>query len=275
MEAEAVPIIRRARGYRLYDRDGRRYLDLSRDGGGALLGHRSGAAVSHMKSALSQGLFSAVPSVWEARLLRMIGGMFPGHAAVRLFSSPERALEAVSCWMGRRVDPAEVHDPALGSSAPAHASVFLWRPLVSEGEAGAVAGSWQAILPVLPLTVFGAPAPVCLAGHPERLVPDSDRLPGFLLAGALSGLVELRRSPGFSVSPAVLRAIDSSAGWARVGPYVRATFRREAFSGVFQAFLGAGVLLAPAYPGPSVLPGTCSPGEAQLLARLFSTIPGG
>ena len=30
--AAAVPIIRRARGFRLYDQHGRRYLDLYRDG---------------------------------------------------------------------------------------------------------------------------------------------------------------------------------------------------------------------------------------------------
>ena len=276
MGTEEIPVIRRARGYRLYDREGRRYLDLSRDGGGALLGHRSGSSVAEMKSALSQGLSTAAPSVWEARLVRMIAGMFPTHSAVRLFSSRARALEAVSCWVGQRILPVDVHDPALGLPQPTPPLASLWRPLVPGWDSGPGGHDSAAILPVLPMTICGAPAPVCFAGHPERPVPDSDRLPGFLLAGALSGLVQLKRADDhLSVSPAVLRAIDSAAGWARVGPYVRATFRPEAFSGVFHAFLDAGVLLAPEYPGPSVLPGACSPGETSLLARLFSSIPGG
>jgi hypothetical protein len=276
MEAEAVPLIRRARGFRLYDRHGRRYLDLFRDGGGALLGHRSGSAVSEMKSALSQGLVSGVPSVWEARLVRMIAGMFPGHATIRLFSSRAKALEAVSCWIGRRVDPSDVHDPALGGTPSARASAALWRPWVPGSDSSPGAESFPVILPVLPLTVCGAPAPACFSGHPARPVPVSDRLPGFLLAGAFSGLVELRGSrSSFAVSPVIVRAIDSSKGWARAGPYVRATFLPDAFAGVFRAFLDAGVLLAPAYPGPSILPGVCSPGEARLLAELFSSIPGG
>jgi hypothetical protein len=43
---------------------------------------------------------------------------------------------------------------------------------------------------------------------------------------------------------------------------------------VFAAFLAAGVLLNPRYPGPSILPGTVSAGEAALLLRLFATHPG-
>ena len=62
-----IPRIRRARGFRLYDMQGRRYLDLFRDG--ALLGHRDSGSLTAMKSALSQGLAAALPSVWEKRLL--------------------------------------------------------------------------------------------------------------------------------------------------------------------------------------------------------------
>ena len=45
-----VPVIRRARGYRLYGFDGRRCLDLFQDGGRAVLGHRFGPAVAAMAS---------------------------------------------------------------------------------------------------------------------------------------------------------------------------------------------------------------------------------
>ena len=44
---------------------------------------------------------------------------------------------------------------------------------------------------------------------------------------------------------------------------------------VHAELLAAGVLLSAGYPGPSVLPGECSPGETSLLADLFARIPGG
>jgi hypothetical protein len=274
MKVEAVPVIRRARDFRLYDLEGRRYLDLYRDGGGALLGHRSGTAVTQMKSALSQGLASGLPSVWEARLVRSIASLFPGHATVRLFSSRARALEAVSRCLGASVGPSDLHDPALAAAPPARPLASLWRPFLPD--AGFDPSAWTAILPVLPLSVCEAPSPACFAGPAGARAPDSDALPGFVLAGAFSALVRLTRSrTAFDVDPQVRRAVDASRGWVRTGPYVRAAFPAEAFPGVFGEFLRAGVLLAPAYPGPSILPGDCSPGEAQLLARLFSTIPGG
>ncbi len=274
--AAVVPIIRRARGFRLYDQHGRRYLDLYRDGGGALLGHRSGVTVTLMKSVLSQGLASSAPSVWEARLVRMIASMFSDRHTVRLYSSRPNALEAVSRSLGMRVDGSDVHDPALPADLPGRPRASLWRPFLPEAEQG-IADS-AIILPVLPLSVCEAPAPVCFPGLPAPEPPPSDPLPGFLLAGAFSALSRLRSGrlgDSFAANPVVEKAVDASSAWRRRGPYVRANFRAEEYPGVFAEFLGAGVLLSPKYPGPSILPGECSPGEARLLAELFTRIPGG
>ncbi len=72
-----IPVIRRARGFRLYDMQGRRYLDLFRDG--ALMGHRAAGVLTAMKSALSQGLAAALPSVWEMRLISALARSFPQY----------------------------------------------------------------------------------------------------------------------------------------------------------------------------------------------------
>ncbi len=289
-----LPRIRRARGFRLYDVRGKRYLDLSRDG--ALLGHRGAAALSAMKSVLSQGLATALPSAWEARLAAAILRLLPESRSVRLFSSRERALEAVSRFLGRRIDIQEVHDPALDSPAPDPMLPALWRPFLPIPKAAA------ALLPVLPFTLCGAPAPVCF---PTELAADqvpSDTLPGFMLAGALHGLNALseegragppsgragsppraggptptghaRKQPHWG-SRAVERVLDAARGWKRSGPYVRAVFPAAEYARVHAEFLAAGVLLCTDYPGPSVLPGECSLGETSLLADLFARIPGG
>ncbi len=271
-----VPLIRRARGFRLYDHAGGRYLDLYRDGGGLLLGHRSGATVTLMKSVLSQGLASAVPTVWEARLVRMISSIFPAGCAVRLFSSRTRALEAVSRFMGMRVDAKDVYDPAIHTSPATRPRAAFWRPFLPEDDIATPV--FPAVLPVLPLTICGAPAPVCFPEAASGELPPSDHLPGFVLAGASSALASVRgprQGHSFRANAVIQKTVDASAKWARIGPYVRATFDPEEYPRVFREFLRAGVLLSPVYPGPSILPGECSPGEARRVATLFTTIPGG
>jgi len=269
-----IPRIRRARGFRLYDVQGKRYLDLSRDG--ALLGHRGTATLTTMKSVLSQGLATALPTAWEARLIAALLRLFPECRCVRLFSSRDRALEAVSQYLGKRVNGQEVHDPALDSPAPDPALPALWRPFLPIPQGVA------ALLPVLPFTLCGAPAPACF---PKELPADlarSDPLPGFLLAGAFRSLSALReessaraRQQPLLGSRGVERALDAARGWKRSGPYVRAVFPATEYARVHAEFLRAGVLLCPGWPGPSVLPGDCSPGETRLLADLFARIPGG
>ena len=151
-----------------------------------------------------------------------------------------------------------------------------WRPFL------AVPVSARALLPILPLTVGGAPAPVCFpaaaAQGPSSPVPVSDTIAGFVCAGALRALAALS-DPGWAArlepaDPRLAAALDGGRGWARVGPYVRALFPAEDYARVHAEFLREGVLLCPAYPGPSVLPGECSPGETSLLADLFAGISG-
>ncbi len=95
---KGIPRIRRARGFRLYDVEGRRYLDLSRDG--ALLGHRAAGVLSVMKSVLSQGLSTALPTAWEGRLVSAIAGCSRAGDRCGLYASPERALDAAGRVLG-------------------------------------------------------------------------------------------------------------------------------------------------------------------------------
>ena len=266
--APVLPLIRRARGFRLYDMQGKRTLDLWREG--AILGHRGASALTAMKAGLDQGLAAGLPSAWEGRLCAALARMFPDYPSVLIFSSRARALAALSL-------PSDPWDPAAGAAAPGAAeaaSAALWRPFLPTAVGARV------LLPVLPMTVCGAPAPACCALGAFHALPASDHLPGFLLAGALRALAALsggspsRPSPRLG-NPILERAVDGARGWERTGPYVRAVFPAVEFPRVHGEFLRAGVLLCPAYPGPSILPGDCSPGENRLLADLFAGHPGG
>ena len=278
--AAVMPRIRRARGYRLYGLDGRRYLDLHQDGGRSILGHRGGRAVTVMKNALSEGLLSSLPSVHEARLLKALARAFSDYRSFRLFASEGRALEAASRALGAPVVPSEILDPAVCPAPAQRPRVARWRPYLPRQEAAWLDGA-EALLPVMLFAVGEAPTAVCFRAE---LSPDyfvSDTLPGFLLAGVLAAFSAVLAGDGASGAAAdanlrsVERVLDSSHAWARRGRYVRAMFGASAYPAIHRQFLQGGVLLSPSHPGPSILPAECSPGEGKALAGLFRDIPGG
>jgi hypothetical protein len=270
----AMPQVRRARGYRLYGLDGRRYLDLDQDGGRAILGHRHAAAVTAMKNALSEGLDSGLPSLYEARLLKALSRAFPGWGDFRIFASEARAFAAASRALGAPLAAADVHDPALDPAPGRQPRAARWRPWLP-AEAASILDGAGALFPLLPVAAGEAPAVVCFRAALPPDFPDGDPLPGFLLAGAVRGLEALSTDRGDPDLEPVRRALDGSSRWQRRGVYVRAVFAQAQYPGVHAAFLAGGVLLAPCFPGPSILPGECSPGEAARLAGLFQKIPGG
>jgi hypothetical protein len=234
------------------------------------MGHRGNGSLTAMKSVLSQGLATALPSVWERRLISSLGRLFPRYSEIRLYASPDRALEAAQRFIGE--GPAMLHDPALQAGPVGSVAAGFWRPLLPPP------ADFRVLLPLLPVRIAGAPAPVCFSADVPRTVPLSDTIPAFILAGAIRGFAAIVRcsEEGNPLSnPAVERALDSANGWARRGPYVHAVFPEQEYAGVHGGFLREGVLLHPAYPGPSVLPGECSPGETRLLVDLFTSFPGG
>lgn len=263
--AAGVPLIRRARGFRLSDASGRRLLDLWQAGGEAILGHRPARAGAAIKAALDRGLGAALPTVWEARLVAALAARFPACRTVRLYASRLRALEAASRVLGKAVAPADVADPALGAGGAAE--VGLWRPFLDDG------APWRVILPVLPFTVGGSPAAACFRDALPADVEPSDTVSAVAAVAALRGLAGI--ADGRRDDPFGPRDLEGCRGWERRGPYVRPAFSAGAYPEVFGEFLERGVLLAPRWPGPSILPGEASRGERDLVIELFHAFPRG
>jgi len=277
-EPPELPRIRRARGYRLYDERGRRYLDLWQNGGRSLLGHRPARQTTLLKDVLSKGLAADLPSVYTRRLERALAALLPGYAQVRVVASQEAALRLAGLYLGRELSAAEVTDPALADaprSAPSapgapRAEVALWRPGLE-----AVAGSPPAavLLPVLPFGLAGAPAAVCFAGPLPEGFPASEVVSPLLLAGALRSLADLKRIK----RPEALgdELLAGVRGWRRRGIYLTPCCEPARYGEVFRAFLEGGVLLSPVFPGPSILPGEeLSRGELRTMIGLFRRYPG-
>jgi hypothetical protein len=265
-----VPQIRRARGYRLYDQRGRRYLDLWQNGGRSLLGHRPARQTTLLKGVLSKGLAADLPSVYTPRLERALLALLPGYTHARVVASVQAALRLAGAYLGRQVSAAEVADPALAEGREV-AEVSLWRPGLEIG--GGDSRRAPVLIPVLPFGLGGAPAAVCFAGALPAGFPGSEVVSPFLLAGALRSLCDLQRR----VRPEWMgdELLCGLRGWRRRGIYLVPACGEDRYGEVFRAFLEGGVLLSPTFPGPSILPGgELSRGELQAMIGLFGRYPG-
>jgi hypothetical protein len=266
-----IPPIRRARGYRLYDYQGRRYLDLWQGGGRVLLGHRSLRLTHLLKNVLSRGLLADLPSLYGGRLERALAGLLPAFPRVRIASSLPAALALASRYLGREVSIEEIRDPAVESAGGNRsAEVAWWRPLMAgEPEAAALP---RVLLPVLPFAASGAPVAVCFGGPLQADFPPSETVSPLLLAGAARCLFDLRsyRRPEWARDD----LLRGAGGWSQRGIYLCARSAEEGYGELFAAFLKQGVLLNPSWPGPSILPGEASAGEVAAMIRLFRENPG-
>ena len=264
-----IPPIRRARAYRLYDHRGRRFLDLWQNGGHTLLGHRGLHLMGLLKNMMSRGLLADIPALQARHLEKALTLRLPGYPWVRITRSAEQALHLASLFLGREVNPEEVLDPALDPPERA-AEVARWRPLLDFPTTGP--GRPRVLLPVLPFAAAGAPAAACFDAEPAEGFPNSEPLSPVLLAGAARSLHDLARY----CLPEWYREdlLAAAPGWAQRGIYLRAECGQERYAEVFRAFLAAGVLLHPCYPGPSILPAEASPGEVAKMIQLFRENPG-
>ncbi len=254
--------MRRARGYRLYDRLGRRYLDLWQGGGSTILGHRSAGTVREMKDALSRGLFSRLPSDHQRRLERTILRMFPRYAQVRIYPCLCEALDAVSAHLGRRVAPEDVRDPAMGGPAPKEDAAAYWRPFLPAEDSAAMSA---VLIPILPVGWEAGAVPVCFR---SSRAPDPPwAVSPAACAGALRALADL---PAALPHDGRLSAsLEGACSWRLTGPYLAYTSDPRDYPAVFSRFLEAGVLLSPDSRAPSILPRELSDGERGLLLQLF------
>jgi len=95
-----LPAIRRARGYRLYAEDGRRFLDLWQEGGPGMLGAKGTGLGTAVKAAVDKGLAKPFPSIHERRLEKELLLLHPDYRAVRLFPDLGAALAALARAFG-------------------------------------------------------------------------------------------------------------------------------------------------------------------------------
>jgi hypothetical protein len=289
-----LPPIRRARFWRLYAEDGRRFLDLWMDGGRAILGAKGTGIGTVVKAAVDLGLARPLPSIRSRRLERELFARWPGWAAVRLYRDEGRALAALARALGPAADPSRLLlDPAR---RPPDASVRPASPSAGPSGSGAEpafpgprtepaalvlrpfadalgdidpAPALPAALPLLPCPRAFAPCAILFRDPSlaER-AGESDLVPPMLLAAASRSLAELARFSR-TYGEAHWRRVDRRLGpfFERRGPYLYARATQGDYEALFRAALGSGVLLSPDPGLPSIVPGDFDDGELAALAK--------
>ena len=271
-----LPVVRRAREFHLYTHDGRRLLDLYLDGGAAMLGHRPPSLGRELKNVLERGLTANLPSVHGARLVRGLRAELPGHRWFGIAAGADAAWRLLRARVaGLPASPRQAADP-LYDPDWRQAPAAWWRPLCGQQPPG---GGWleqgpAALLHRLPFRIGAGPVTVSTR-EPDRGSPPpaAGSVSPLLLSGAAAALRQLARGAPQRLAAAQQWPAELGA-WRRHGIYLVADYPPRRHADVHAAFLDAGVLLNPRYPGPHILPASASRGEWQLLRRLFATLPG-
>jgi len=273
---ETFPVVRRARGWRLYGADNSRILDMYLDGGRSVTGRRSGASGRLEKECIDRGLDSSLPTFWKRRLEKEILAWLPGYARVRFFASEAEALLALAdkdADFARRLRAGDSFPDALRFFAE---SVFVEAPfsayrtdLAKDLATCAFGGGLaMAILPLAPAWSLG----VILEKEESENWGDraaAAPIPTIRLAAAaraLSDFTAFAKDFGekkwAAIDPFIARL------FLRSGPWLYPAYPREAHGEVFAACLKKNILISPDYDLPSLVPGEFEAGEVSPLRSI-------
>lgn len=86
------PVLARGRGARVWDVEGREYLDLLCAWGPLVLGHSHPAITRAVQQALEDGTIFGAPTAWELELARMVRSCYPSMEMVRFVNSGAEAV---------------------------------------------------------------------------------------------------------------------------------------------------------------------------------------
>jgi len=250
-----LPVVLRARGFRLYTQSGR-LIDLWQNGGAAVLGHTPPNILHDMKNTASRGLYAPFPHFTEGRFIKALSKLLPG-CSFRLYAAPPPEL--VSLF---------------------NSGAALWRPFINPESPFAVEDA-PLFIPVLPCIHTwrnSLPVGLCVAAakteNAFEQLPASDILSPVLLAMATRGIYDILALPqrGKPALPRTFKALKNSKIWRRRGIYLSLNKEPspETWSKLFRQFLAAGFLLPPIKSQPVILPGELSPGEDAKLAGVLS-----
>lgn len=254
-----IPVIKRAREYRLYDEKGNRIIDFYQNNGHALLGHRAFKVTGVLKNVISKGIIFDLPSVYAYRLKKAVKQLIPGTKSVCLTGSLDHGLEIISQTLKTRVTESDIFDPLLTNKK---GRIALWRPFTRDNF-----DSVPVIIPVLPFSLAGSPVIVCFKEESNNSYKNTTMISPLILAGTVRAVYDLKsyKKPEW-LGEDLLKDVKE---WEQKGIYIIARMKEDKYYSVFKNFLKQGILLSPHFPGPSIFPAELSHGELQKIFQLF------
>ncbi len=265
-----LPAIRRARLWRLYAEDGRRFLDLWMDGGRAILGSKGSGIGTVVKAAVDVGLSKPMPSVRERRLEKELLARYPLFSAARFYRDDGRARAALERAFG---DDA-IYDPARRGEAGPSARAIVLRPFAEAlSEPGSKAGGdFPAAFPLIPCPAPFAPAVLLFRDNSSAELAGGDLVAPLYLAAASRALAEFATfSEAYNEEHWRRTDRRLSGHFERRGPWLYALPGTAGHAAFFRAALASGVLVSPDPELPCLVPGDFDDGE---LARLRAGLDG-
>lgn len=264
--------IKRTRDYRLYTYNNEIILDLYQDGASAIMGHKGGSALLHLKNAVSQGLLPTYPSIYTSRLKKALAKLYPDFSNFIIVSNFKE---------GQRL---------LSSNGPYHTLL----PLSDFEETN------KSVPYLIKIPLPGCGTPGAIAYHKEAPNPNcnfSDQLVSpFLLAAATRAVYDFIafknevKDINFdwwdkAVGEAVCKSANLnveierendklvSDGFMRRGPYLYYLGDEKSYASRFCWALKNEVLISPNWGEPSLLPFKTTNGEqAKILKALLGPL---
>lgn len=253
-----IPMIKRTRGYLLYDTSGKRYLDFYQDSGRAILGHRMEGMTRVIKSTAARGLTAAYPSIYTARMEKQLKLLFPEAKEFRIYSNIERAMAALSISEGKKILVSDFVD------FPTTACQYIfWRPFLSYSL------EWQGSGFFIPLLPFpGNFGPIVIAANSTAgSLPPSDFLSPMLCDILIKSTASLRKD--LDKSDSNKREVFESPIWDRIGPYLRFKIEGKDYELLFGKALESGVLLPPEPEIPGIIPMVYETGQIKKFMHMI------
>ena len=253
-----IPIIKRTRGYLIYDISGKRYLDFYQDSGRAILGHRLEGMTRVIKSTAARGLIASYPSIYTARMDKQLKLLFPGAKEFRIYSNIDRAMAALSINEGKKILVSDFVDFPTTSCKYA-----FWRPFLSHSM------EWQDskyFIPILPFP--GNFGPVVIAANSSvGDFPPSDSLSPMLCDILIKSTASLIRF--LDEADSKKWEVFESPLWEKNGPYLRFKLKGEAYAAFFEKALESGVLLPTGAEIPGIIPMIYEDGQIKDFIRML------
>ena len=249
----AFPTIKRARGFRLYAGNGRRYLDFYLNSGRGVLGFRPEGVSGEIKSVLEKGLYSAYPSIYYRRLIKALTVWLNGPAATFIFADKAGLLKALGSVLEKDISWKDLCDPVF--DIPSGTALALARPYLSIPDPARI------LVPLIPFPFGEGPWALCFRDFPVPEGLKSDPVSPILLAGACRAVYTMLKTP---------RKDDfaewdflESCNFFRRGIYFSFGGTEKKYVSLRKSLLDKGFLLDPAFPPINIIPAEYSPGELK------------